>query len=181
MKPSKKSIWLTFAILIAFSLMGFSQKSESGDSSKEELKTAAREIMKDAHNCALVTLDKDGNPGVRTMEPFDPEEDFTIWLGTSPKSRKVRQIKDNPNVALYYADPDKSGYVVMHGKAQMVNDDAEKQKRWKEEWGSFYPDKSADFILIKVSPVRMEVISYSRGIVGDATTWDPPEVRFESK
>jgi general stress protein 26 len=181
MKHLKKSIWLTFVILILFSSFGFSQKSESSDSLKNELKIAAREIMNSVRNCALITLDAEGNPGVRTMEPFPPENDFTVWFGTGPKSRKVSQIKNNPNVTLYYVDNDESGYVAMHGIAQIVNDESEKEKRWKEEWKAYYQNRTDAYILIKVSPEWMEVISYSRGIVGNALTWDPPVIMFNSK
>jgi general stress protein 26 len=177
MKTLNKSIWLIFVILIIFSSPGFSQKSVSSDS----LKIAAREIMNSAHNCALITLDKDGNPGVRTMDPFPPEDDFTVWFGTNPNSRKVSQIKNNPNVALYYADSDETGYVAMHGIAQIVNKESEKEKRWKKEWGDYYKNKTDNYILIKVTPIWMELISYSRGIVGDAVTWDPPVIMFNSK
>ena len=61
MKLFKKSIWLTFVILILFSSLGFSQKSESNDSLKNELINAAREIMISANTCALITIDKEGN------------------------------------------------------------------------------------------------------------------------
>ena len=174
MKHLEKSIWLTFMILILFTMPGYCQVSESSDS----LKIAAFEIMNSVHNCALITLDKEGNPCVRTMEPFTPENDFTVWFGTNPKSRKVIQIENNPNVTLYYFDSDETGYVAMHGTAQIVNDKSEKEKRWKEEWKAYYPNKTDAYILIKVSPTWMEVISFSRGIAGDASTWDPPIIKF---
>ncbi len=118
---------------------------------------------------------------VRVMDPFPPESDFIVWFGTNPKSRKVSQIKKNPNVTLYYLEKDASGYVVIHGIAQLVNDQKEKEKRWKNEWDAFYPNKSESYLLIKVSPISMEVISYKHGIVGDSLTWQPPFVVFDSK
>ncbi len=133
-----------------------------------------------AGTCALITLDEKDLPMVRVMDPFLPDSDFTVWLGTNPKSRKVNQIKNNPNVTLYYLDSDGSGYVVIHGIAQLVDEPKEKEKRWKVEWEAFYPNRTEDYLLIKVSPEWMEVISYSRGIVGDPTTWQPPVVRFDS-
>ncbi len=127
------------------------------------------------------SLDENNLPMVRTMDPFPPESDFTVWFGTNAKSRKVNQIKTNPNVTLYYLDKDASGYVVIHGKAQLVDDDKEKEKHWKVEWESFYPNKSEDYLLIKVTPLRMEVLSTTRGITGDPKTWQTPVVIFDSK
>lgn len=180
MKHFKKSIWLSFVMLLLFSFPGFSQTSASEDSQRDELMNAAREIMTSANTCALITVDKEGSPAARTMDPFLPENDFTVWFGTNTRSRKVIQIKNNPMVTLYYLASDESGYVTIHGKAQLVNDESEKEKRWKEEWNAFYQNKTEDYLLIKVSPEWMEVISYTRGITGNASTWDPPIVRFDS-
>jgi len=142
---------------------------------------AAREIMSSATTCALITVDNEGVPKVRTMDPFSPEKDFTIWFGTKSNSRKVDQIRNNPKVTLYYLDSDESGYVTIHGIARTVNDELEKEKRWKDEWEAFYQNKTNDYLLIKVSPVWMEVISYSRGITGNPKTWEAPVVHFDSK
>lgn len=137
--------------------------------------------MNAANTCALITLDREGRPQARTMDPFPPENDLTVWFGTNPKSRKVEQIKNDPRVALYYLEGDESGYVTIHGKAQIVNDKAEKEKRWKEEWEAFYQNRADEYVLIKVTPESMEVVSYSRGIVSTAPNWAAPTVRFYSK
>jgi general stress protein 26 len=140
---------------------------------------AAREIMMAANNCALITLDEEGRPRVRLMDPFLPESDFTVWFGTNPRSRKVDQIKKNPKVTLYYQDSDATGYVMIHGTAQLVDDQKEKEKHWKAAWKDFYPNRPEGYLLIKVSPEWMEVLSVSRGITGDSSTWQPPVVLFD--
>ena len=180
MEHVKKSIWSVLMILILFPTHCLSQRAEGDDSPNVQLRKAAREIMTAAGTCALITIDEEGLPRVRAMDAFLPEEDFTVWFGTNPKSRKVSQIKNNPNVCLYYADKDGSGYVTINGTAELVNDDAVKEKRWKEEWQAFYPNKTDDYLLIKVSPKRMEVVSYSRGIVSTSPTWEPPSLTFDS-
>lgn len=179
MKPPRKSIFLIFLILLFIPFKNYSQNIEAKDSSKVELMTAAREIMAAAGTCALITLDKEGRSRVRVMDPFIPESDFTVWFGTNPKSRKVDQIKKNPKVTLYYLDSDASGYVMIHGIAQLVDGKKEKEKYWKDAWEAFYPNKPEDYLLIKVSPEWMEVISVTRGINGDPTTWQPPVVLFD--
>ncbi len=181
MELFKKIVLLKFLSLVLFQSIGFGQKSASTDSLNNELIDAAREIMTSAGTCALITVDDEGNPRVRAMDPFLPENDFTVWFGTNPKSRKVDQIKNNPKVTLYYLDSDKSGYVTIHGVAQIVDDKSEKENRWKDQWEAFYQNKTNDYLLIKVSPQWMEVLSYSRGIVGNSITWEPPAVKFNSK
>lgn len=177
----KKTICLAFITLILLPVFGLSQNSEITDSLKNKLVNAARDIISSTTTCALITIDNKGIPRVRTMDPFPPENDFTVWFGTNPRSRKVAQIKNNPKVTLYFLDSDDSGYVTIHGTAQIVNNEVEKEKRWKDEWKAFYKNKSNDYVLIKVSPIWMEVISYTHGIVSNTATWQPPVVRFDSK
>lgn len=181
MKPIKLSICLIFPIFLLMSFPGFSQNEVLKDSLNNKLIQAAKEIISNAGTCALITLDGEGRPRVRAMDAFPPENDFTVWFGTNPESRKVNQIKNDPRVTLYYLDKDGSGYVMIHGKAQLVNDTGEKEKHWKVEWEAFYPDKNESYLLIKVTPEWMEVVSYAYGITGDPVTWEPPKVTFDSK
>lgn len=174
------STTIVLLVLLAFPSRIFSQNTEQADPSNTKLMNAAREIMAASGTCTLITLDENDQPMVRIMDPFPPASDFTVWFGTNAKSRKVTQIKNNPTVTLYYADSDNSGYIVIHGKAQLVDDQNEKKKRWKDEWKDFYPNRPEGYLLIKVSPEWMEVLSYSRGITGDPSTWQPPAVFFDS-
>jgi general stress protein 26 len=179
MKYVIKFICLVFTMLLLIPLNGFSQNTESRDTSNNKLISAAREIMTAAGICALITIDEEGNPRVRAMDPFVPESDFTVWFGTNAKSRKVNQIKNNPRATLYYLDSDASGYVTIHGTAQIVDEPKEKEKRWKDEWKTFYPNNREGYLLIKVTPKWMEVSSNKRGIYSNPTTWQPPVVQFE--
>ena len=168
-----------FIVFLLIPSLGFNQTKDHLDSEEKKIINAAREIMASVETCALITLDEEGRPRVRAMDPFLPESDFTVWFGTNPKSRKVDQIKKDARVTLYYLGSNSSGYVMIHGIAEIVNNQKEKEKRWKAEWESFYPNKSEDFILIKVSPEWMEVISYAHGVIGDPITWETPKVIFD--
>lgn len=170
-------IALCFIIITPFEL--HSQNAEVNESKKEKLIVAAREIIDASGTCALITLDDESIPMVRIMDPFPPEGDFTVWFGTNAESRKVDQINNNPNVTLYYQDSDASGYVVIHGTAQIIDDQKEKRKRWKDGWEAFYPNNREGYLLIKVSPDWMEILSVSRGIMGDSITWQTPVIRFD--
>ena len=179
MKKLAKLIFIScvFFIIIPFKIDG--QNIEANHSTEEQLIFAAREIMREAGTCVLITLDAESNPMARIMDPFPPESDFTVWFGSKTQSRKVNQIKNNSTVTLFYQDSDASGYVVIHGNAQIVDDQKEKEKRWKDAWEAFYPNNKEGYLLIKVSPKWMEVLSYSRGIVGDPSTWQTPVVTFD--
>ncbi|SOE20060.1 General stress protein 26 [Spirosomataceae bacterium TFI 002] len=159
-------------LFLSISLFSFGQSDE------EKLKSIAREIIAESTHCNLITVDDEGRPRVRVMDAFAPENDFTVWLATNPRSRKVEQIKNNPNATLYYLTPDRMSYVMIQGEAEIVNDLDKKNQYWKEGWESFYPDKSKDMILIKVSPRWMEIVSYPNGVLGDTETWKPAILEF---
>ncbi len=156
------------------------QDKQPADTLRQFHLKAAREIIESAGKVALITQDKDGVPQVRTMDPFLPEDDFTVWLATHPNTRKVQQIKNNPQVTLYYPDKNDKGYVVIHGTAELVHDQKEKDRRWKDEWKNFYSNRTDGYLLIKVTPQYLELINYNRGISGDPKTWQPAEVRFRN-
>ncbi len=71
---------------------------------REAILDAAREIMGSQKYCALVTINSLGRPQVRTMNPFPPEDDMTVWMATNSRSRKVAEIQNCSHVCLYYAD-----------------------------------------------------------------------------
>jgi len=148
------------------------------DKVKKELKEVAFEIIKASKNCALITVDSLGVANARTMDPFLPEEDFTIWMATNPKSKKVKEIQYNSKVTLYYFDKDDPGYVTVQGTAFLVNSQEEKEKFWKEEWNNFYKNRTTDYLLIKVIPSKLNIISEKHEILGDSITWKSPVIRF---
>lgn len=149
------------------------------NSDRDSLIAAAREIITTARYCALITIDSTGRPQARAMDPFPPEDDMTIWLGTNSSSRKVKEIRNNSRITLYYADCEGSGYVSIAGIARLVDDEKERTRRWKKEWESFFMGRKDIYALIEVTPVKLEILSYKHGITGDANTWKTPSVSFE--
>ena len=174
---SAGSIILTLVLLLS-PFWIWAQNTESTNNERDTLISAARELMETTRYCALITLDKSGHPQVRTMDPFSPDEDMVVWLGTNVNSRKVGEIRNDSRVTLYYGDPDGGGYAVIQGKAYLINDTEKIEQYWKKEWDEFYPDKSSTYTLIKVIPEKLEIISYRHGITGSSITWAVPYVDF---
>jgi general stress protein 26 len=143
---------------------------------RPELIAAAREIVAGQTYCALITQDDEGRPQVRTMNPFPPEEDMTVWIATSSLTRKVQHIRRDPHVTLYYSNHGQAtGYVAIAGRAELVDDRAEMIKRKRAYWDSAFPGFK-NLVLIKVIPERMDVLNYSRGALGDPETWRTPSL-----
>jgi general stress protein 26 len=175
MNSTARIMRLTCLLLL---LLAVSSVEAQQPLSRDQLITAAREIISSTRYCALITLDSSGRPQARTVDPFAPDEDMKIWIGTNPRSRKVAELRRNRRVTLYYFDRDAEAYVSISGTARLVNDPKEKAKRWKKEWKEFYPDRARDYLLIAVTPEKLELVNVKKGIVGDPVTWKPPSVVF---
>jgi general stress protein 26 len=157
------------------------QEKQTTTVNRDSVIAAAREIMGLQTYCALVTVDSTGQPQVRTMNPFPPEDDMTVWIATNSRSRKIREIKNNPRVCLYYADHNQAvGYVAITGKAVLVDDMKEKLKRKRDYWDQSFPDWKY-LILIKVIPQKLDVLNYRRGMVNDPVTWRSPSIEFKNQ
>ena len=150
----------------------------SQESIEKDVKGIAKEIMTNAKNCALVTIDSLGVTHVRVMDPFLPDENFTVWMATNPKSLKVRQIQNNETVTLFYFDQKTGSYVTLQGTASIVNNQAKKDVFWKKEWKDFYKNRTTDYTLIRFRPNNAKIISEKYQLLGDPITWEPLSIEF---
>jgi general stress protein 26 len=139
---------------------------------------AARELIGSQTFCALITLDESGRPQVRTMNPFPPEEDMTVYMATSTRSLKYRHIQRDARVTVYYSDHMKgNGYVALTGRAVLVDDPGEIKKRKRAYWDQAFDPGLANLVLIKVVPERLELVVYNKpGLEQDKSTWRPPTI-----
>jgi len=155
------------------------QEQKSLKSERDSLIAAAKEIMAAQKYCALASIDSAGYPDVRTMNPFPPEEDMSVWMATNTRSLKVQEIMKNPKVSLYYADHAKAiGNVTITGTAVLVKDSMEIEKRKREYWKQAFPDWQY-LVLIKVIPERLEVLNYKWGKFNGPVTWATPVVEYK--
>jgi len=161
-------LFLTIIFLTSSVIAQEQQDKMQQEISQDSLLTVAQTIIDSALCRILITVDENGKPQARTMSPFPPEEDMVIWLGTNPRSRKVKQIKSNPNVIVYYYDTKSFSYVSVSGQARIVNDPEKRAHYWKEGWTRYYPDPEKDYTLIKVTPERLEIVSFKYKLL-----WDP--------
>jgi general stress protein 26 len=174
----KRKTIQTFILLVIFltalSLNGHAQNALNRDS----VIFAANEIISGTTYCALVTMDSTGQPQIRTMNPFPVNKEFITWFATSRTSRKVREIKSNPKVCVYYADHvHAKGYVAITGTAEII-DDKELLLKMKRDYWSGIPDWQNKFVLIKIKPKTMDVINYKHGLNNDPNTSKAPSITF---
>ena len=127
----------------------------------------AKSSMRSAEYCMLITLSEGGEANARLVQPFEPEPDMTIWVGTWSKSRKVREVRRDGRVTLAFYDKESTAYVTLLGLAQIENELNNKRKYWREEWIGFIPQgpDGDDYVLVKFIPYRIELMSFGRGIL----------------
>lgn len=169
---------LLLALMLLFTPASIKSQEQKQQLSRDVLIAAARETMAAARYCALITHDASSYAQARTLDPFPPDENMVVWLGTNPRSRKVAAIRRNQRVTLYYFDREAQAYVTIYGVARLVNDPKSKSKWWKDEWNAFYHDRKKDYLLISVTPLQLELVNVTKGIVGDPQSWKPPSVTF---
>jgi general stress protein 26 len=164
--------------LIAFSAIIPSSLYAQSTVNRDTLLNAAREIIKETTYCALVTIDSTGQPQARTMNPFPANDELIIWFATSRTSRKVREIKDNPKVCVYYANHTfAKGYVNITGTAEVLDDKKLLIKMKRDYWKSI-PNWENNFVLIKIVPKTIEVINYKHGVTNDPNTFKAPTINY---
>ena len=121
------------------------------------LKEDILKVMGGEHVAAFATV-QEGNPAVRFMALVGLG-DLSLVGATMKGTRKVEQIKKNPEVALSiwsaknYADP----YVTILGKARVHDDLETKKKFWDPMLEQYFktPD-NPDYVVIKFTPRRIE-------------------------
>jgi general stress protein 26 len=163
------------ALLVAAQPAGTPAQEPKADAhDREALIAAARELMATQKYCALITVDAAGRPSVRTMNPFPPDEDMAVYFATNDRSRKAEEIRRDPRVSLYYGDHQQAiGYVVLTGRALLIDDMQEILKRKRDYWDQAFPGLK-NLVLIKVVPEKLDILYYKRGLNGDSVTWRTP-------
>ena len=137
------------------------------------LDSVARRIVTAARYATFATVDRSGQPQVRTIQPVAPGADWSVWFATNPRTRKVQEVSRRPQVALHYYDPATESYVALTGRARVVRDRATKDAHWDPAWSAFYRDRDSSVVLIEVIATRVEVVSPHFGVQSDSRTWRP--------
>lgn len=167
------------AALLCLPARSFSQTPQPAHT-RAEIADAARRLIARARFSSFVTVDEKGEPRARIVDPFAPDSSFVVWVATNALTRKVQEIKGDPRVVLLWFDTSDPGYVSLSGRATLVSDSASKSRHWKEEWRGMYRDrnKGDDYLLIRIVPTHLEIVSYKEKMSSDTRTWKPVSIDF---
>ena len=146
------------------------------DSDIKVVLDVAHQIMTAAECASLITIDESGLPSSRPVRTFPSDDEFTkITIPSDQNSRKTHHVRGNSNVVLSYVDTPTRGYVTVIGKAVLIDSLEDKRSAWMEPFAAFWPDgpESEDYLLIVVTPIRIEARSYTQGVAEVPTQWTP--------
>ncbi len=118
-------------------------------------------IMKKASSFAFLATCDSGQPRVRPVSPM-VEDDMSVWVATSGKSRKVQQIKKDPRMSLAFVvhpQGDKAATII--GEAEIVEDMEQKKRVWglaSYDPTQFWPEGpgSKDYCVLKINVKQIE-------------------------
>jgi general stress protein 26 len=127
----------------------------------DELKEKILAAIKIPQLMPLATVTEDGKPWVRYVMGSGAD-DLTIRFVTSLQTRKVAQMKNNPEVHLTCGATSSSlqeteHYLQISGKAEVTTDEAERNLCWNDHLKAYFsgPDDPAYCVVI-VKPYRIE-------------------------
>jgi len=133
-----------------------------------EAKRLSLELMEISKAACLTTIDANGFPHTRgmtnmrnkNMHPHlvclfrDHQEDFLIIFSTNTSSEKVKHVKENRKVAVYYNHPEKTQGVMFGGEIEIVLDPELKRAIWRDEMVKYYPSgyDDPDHTILRLRP-----------------------------
>ncbi|MFZ2955679.1 MAG: pyridoxamine 5'-phosphate oxidase family protein [Candidatus Ozemobacteraceae bacterium] len=119
-------------------------------------------VLKNHSFAVFATITEDGKPWARYVS-VNSEDDFTVWFGCHKSSRKVAQIKKNPEIHLTLGVDsvnEMDSYLQIQGKAQLVTDAKILHEKWKEDFSHYFkgPD-DPEYVIISIKPYRIEFVT----------------------
>lgn len=136
---------------------------------KEELREKANQLLEEADICYLTTIDSQGFPNTRAVfnlrhsaqfpllapEFSGHRRDLMVYLTTNTSSKKVEQIRKNPNISIYYCLREKFHGMMLVGRCEIVDDPVVKQRIWQDGWEIYYPKGVADedYSILSLKPL----------------------------
>ncbi len=124
-------------------------------------------LMSGADAVYLATV-ADGRPRVRALlnlrradrypgpSAFCRDAGFTCFVATSAASGKIRELRANPEVSFYYADPAQTHGVELRGRAEIETDPELKRSLWDESWRLFWSGpEDPDYVVVRLRPAEV--------------------------
>ena len=121
-----------------------SLKTPQADATKhaEYVVELAKKLADGTRPGILATVDEHGMPHLRWMATLSLHDFPILYTITSPSSRKIQHIANNPHVSWMFSNEEMNVVVNIRGKARITEDLCKMQRVWK-----LLEDKSKAYFL----------------------------------
>jgi len=138
----------------------------------EDLLGPAAEAMDAADVAFVTTIGEDGYPHTRAMfnlrnPRWFPRQaalfaahrrDLLVLLTTNTSSSKVRHLRRDPRMGVYFCDPVRYLGLQLTGDGEVLDDPSIRRALWNEGWERYYPGGPDDpeHTILRLRPRRAE-------------------------
>jgi len=130
-------------------------------------KESILKVMNEADAVYLATV-SGASPRIRAMvnlrrrdlypgaADFCQKKEFTSYFATSIASGKVREIRANSAVSVYYCDPKEVRGVMLSGHMEILTGSDLKKALWQDQWLIYWPAGAddPDYAVLRLEPTR---------------------------
>lgn len=131
-------------------------------------KSGLRATVESCAQCTLIAFGPEGFPRARTVTRLNCLEEGYLDFPTGESTRKVREIRANPAVTLFFVNPGTRDHASIFGTGEILTDSALKSRYWRDEFCQHWPGGPADpeYVVLRVKPRKGEYLVASSGEVG---------------
>jgi general stress protein 26 len=117
----------------------------------------------------LITVPAGDGLHSRLVQHLHVDDDATIWIGISPRSRKAADVAGGDMACYSVEDRAAFGYVTVTARPALSADLAQRRALWEDGLAAFFPGgpEGDDFVLLRLSPVRIELMNFARAVHPD--------------
>ena len=142
-------------------------QAEVGRDDVSLLLAGAAKAIAGVRYCWLVTEAETGGANARPMGrllPAAEENDWTIRFVTDGRSRKASDIRRAGKVGLIFQRDQDDAFVVLSGRAMLIEAASEVRRLWKDAYNAYFPDEAdrTNATFVQVNVERMEL--WIRGV-----------------
>ena len=122
----------------------------------KEMEVRVWNIIESSRESVFITHAGNGYARARTMNRIQDYERAggVFWYATERRSKKVKEIKENSKVTLFFTHPESADFANVFGTAEIVDDKETRYRFWNDEWKQYWkggPD-DPEYVLIRVNP-----------------------------
>ena len=112
------------------------------------------ELVRQARTCFFCTGDGSGRIDARPMSVLQVDEDGNLWFLSANDSHKNQELRDNPNVRLFFQGSPHAEFMHLEGRATVSHDKAKIRELWQFVLKTWFTEGEDDprITVIKVAP-----------------------------